>query len=120
VYQYAGKCPQCHSEKAVVNGNVIDCGLCELKGDLSSMRFCAKVPMFNPVKKEDVYALKVQAYVDKFDMTWRLEGYTSGCGRLVTGDFCTSCRSFLPIPSEKPQRRGKRSAREDDSGSVEA
>jgi transcription elongation factor Elf1 len=114
VFQYDGKCPQCHSEKAVVKDNFIDCGQCGLKGDLGMMRFCEKVPVFDVVKKEDVYAVKAQTYVDKYGETWTLEGYAPGCGRPVVGDFCTSCRGSLPLPSEKPKRKGKRSAREDD------
>lgn len=115
MFQYAGKCPNCFSEKAVVRDNIIDCG-CGVKGDLGAMRFCNKVPVFSPVKKEDVYAVKAQVYADKFDGAWVLEGYAPGCGRPVSGDYCISCRGFLPIPSEKPKRKGKRSAREEDGG----
>lgn len=117
MYQRADRCPNCMSEKAVVANNVIDCGLCGLRGDLNQMRFCEKVPHFSPVKKEDVYSVKKQLYADKFDTAWVLEGYATGCGRVVTGDYCTSCRSFMPMPVDKPRRRGKQSAREDDDRS---
>jgi hypothetical protein len=108
----SGVCPECHSEKLKEFGNMIECGHCGLKGDRSKMRFCEKVPMFSPVKKENVFDVSGQVYEDEWGNSWVLEGYSKGCGRPVVGEYCTSCRIFLPHPVDKPKRRGKRSARE--------
>ena len=110
MYQYAGKCPECHGDKAVVKDNFIECG-CGMRGDLSLVKFCERVPCFSFVKPENVFGAKGQLYSDKLGGVWILEGYASGCGRVVRGDFCSVCRHFMPTPADRPQRRGKVSAR---------
>jgi hypothetical protein len=63
VYQYAGKCPECHGDKAVVKDNFIECG-CGMRGDLSLIKFCERVPCFSPVKPENLYEIKIVVYVN--------------------------------------------------------
>jgi hypothetical protein len=99
-----------------VFGNMIECGHCGLKGDRTQMRFCEKVPVFAAVPSDKLYDVKGQAYEDTNGQSWILPGYVPGCGRVMTGDYCNSCRSFIPYPVDKPRRNGKRSAREVDDG----
>ena len=115
-----GRCPVCLSEKAVIVNHTITCGHCGLVCDVTKARFCDRVPVFETVKKEEAYSVHGQLYEDGRGDFWKIAGYAQGCGRPVTGDYCTSCRGFFPKAVEQPRRRGKKSVREVEDGRMAA
>jgi hypothetical protein len=70
------------------------------------MRFCNKVPAFNPISPENLDFFSGQLYQHE-ERYWRLMGYFPGCGRQILGDYCVYCRSFLPLAIERPKKRTK-------------
>lgn len=66
---------------------------------------CEKVPIFDLVKPplpgdRQLYKYGTGYYI--------LAGTAPGCGREFHGACCTSCRSFLPNPVDKPKAKSRR------------
>lgn len=103
-------CPDCKSTDFTSGPDYISCKACGLHGNPTVMKWCLKVPMFNPV---DPSMVKGDLYKNG-DVYWQMMGYAPGCGREVKGDFCTSCRSFLPQRVDHVDRKSRaRPARAD-------
>jgi hypothetical protein len=111
----AGTCPTCLGTGQKVKRDLIDCKICGTYGIPSQMKWCLKVPVFNPVP--DVTMYSGQLFKDINDLHWKMMGYAPGCGREVKGNYCTSCRAFLPLPVDHPARRSRaKSARAETRG----
>jgi len=106
------RCPNCYSTNIEVEPEYMRCKSCGNHGNYQIWQLCKKIPIFDAVKEEMLYTVKEQLYKHK-DTWYVLAGYTSGCGRVVTGPFCRECRAFLPELTEAKKRRGKASVRED-------
>jgi hypothetical protein len=108
------KCPNCLSESVSMTGDVLYCRTCNLTVDMKTSKFCERVPVFNPVPETLLHTVG-QLYKDGFGHHWQLMGTAPGCGRVVLGDYCTSCRPFLPEVTDRPTRKGKAVARVSDA-----
>ena len=100
-------CPDCHTTGLRVDGDYISCKHCGCHGNPREMKWCLKVPMFNPVDPDK----GGQLYKDERDNYWQLMGYAPGCGREVKEGYCHSCRSFLPLMSDYSGHRSGKSLR---------
>jgi len=94
-------CPDCHG-KLTVETDYINCP-CGLQGNPAHMRWCLKVPVFNPAKPDGGGQLHQSAD----GSYWMFQGYTLGCGRNIKGDYCVVCRSFLPLPVDHEIRQSR-------------
>jgi hypothetical protein len=101
-------CPACLSSAADIRPDFISCRTCGVRGNPHELNWCERVPIFRRVAREDLWIEKGQLY--KYHERWFvLEGYAEGCGRVIApGDFCHSCRWFMPEISERPQRKKKK------------
>ena len=99
-------CPSCHSMQIDCRPDFISCRCCGIHGDPNSLVWCEKVPIYRMVKREDLWIEKGQLY--KYHERWFvLAGWAPGCGRLMEGDRCRSCRDFYPEPTERPKGKKK-------------
>lgn len=98
-----GICPECHSTKLKVYGDFLDCHVCSTKGNFKEMKWCDKVPFFKKVDPSEFHS-QFYKYGNFF---YVLVGTVEGCGRHVTGEYCTSCRDWFPTPVDKPVTRSK-------------
>lgn len=100
----SGVCPNCHSHN-VEKGERFRCHACLLDVDPATATFCDRVPIFKEIKKENLWLYDSQIYKHE-DRLFVASGVTRGCGRPITGGYCSSCSSlgFLPTPWEKPKR----------------
>jgi hypothetical protein len=108
----AGICPNCWSNSIRVQPGHISCATCGINGDPGKIRWCEKVPLFRSVAKEDIWLTSGQLYKHE-DRLFTLVGYMPGCGRVFEGEWCVSCRPFLPTPVERPSRKAKRKSGKD-------
>ena len=105
IQEWIGKCicPHCHESNLTVEQGYISCKVCKTNGNPEMMRWCLKVPVFNPV---DPSNFRGQLYQADFGY-WQMMGYATGCGREVKGGFCTVCRTFLPGAVDHAERKSR-------------
>lgn len=102
-----GRCPNCWSTRVEIGEDYFRCPACGLHGNPKMMKWCLKVPMFEPAKDDAGQQFELDG---KF---YKLAGYAPGCGRPVAGDFCTACRASLPKKSDSSNRpTARRKARD--------
>lgn len=112
----AGTCPTCHGKGMEMRDDYIHCMVCGTKGNPKLMKWCLKVPVFNPVDTSDS-SFSGQLYQDSRGGYWQFMGDIPGCGREMTGSFCNSCRGFLPHAVDHAVRKSRaRPARASENG----
>lgn len=96
-------CPHCHAPNLSVESDYISCRVCDMHGNPEAMRWCIRVPMFMPADPT-VYHGQLYEHHDEY---WRLAGYAPGCWREVKGEYCVSCRGFLPFMVNHAERKSR-------------
>lgn len=107
-------CPNCLSTNIEVQPDYISCKSCGLHGNPKEMRFCERVPVLVPVNGRADGKLYEHGGV-----VYRIVGYAPGCGRPLSGEWCDSCRKFIPRPYEKTARRAEKSGKDAAAGELE-
>jgi hypothetical protein len=117
-------CPNCLDMSMTESPDYISCKHCGIHGNPTVMKWCKKVPIFNIVKDENIHSVREQLYKQvnsKGKEEWFVfVGWVEGCGRYIPGEFCMYCRSFLPKPSEKSERKSSASIRKSRDGKMAA
>lgn len=88
-----GICPACWGKNLKVEGDYIKCAVCGIHGNPTMMKFCEHVPCFTTTDGQNTGGKQLY---QAGNTLFLLAGTVEGCGRVVTGEFCESCRSFLP------------------------
>ena len=102
-----GICPSCRSSAIEIQSDYISCRTCGIHGNPKEMTWCDTVPIFREVHKDEAWRENGQLYEYK-NRLFVLTGHSMGCGRVVSGIYCDSCRSFMPEKTsslEKPRKR---------------
>jgi hypothetical protein len=107
VFEMIGEkmCPTCHTVSDGVKVDYVACKVCGSRGVVKDMKWCLKVPVFNPIS--DTTNFSGQLYEDARGGHWKMMGYAHGCGREVTEGYCTSCRLFNPAPVDHAVHRSR-------------
>jgi len=101
-----GICPNCKTIEIDIRPDFIKCRVCGIHGDPKAMRWCDSVPVFKTVDRDKLWMVDGQIY-KKNEQLFVLSGWSRGCHRVLTRDFCDSCSEFIPEPTERPQTKRK-------------
>ncbi len=117
-----GICPNCHGKSIEITPDYINCKSegCSLHGNPAFMKWCEKVPVYDVLTKDGPATIKslegTQIY-EYHGTHYLLAGYVEGCGRYVSGDYCTHCQGIFPkiftqLPTAGKRRRAGNAVRD--------